>query len=443
MKEIRMRVRWMSVAALVGLAVTGCAGPSAPLDVGTQTAPLSLVLGHIKAVDQAPVGPISGPPIPSSRPYYQPPVLGVPLPTLPPTPTAPCPDYDPLSPVLGVGRTISAPPMKAIYRYRTQLFESIAGKPASFIGDALWEVAPQKPDTTTGAYDVVYTMKLGKNTTTRVLRTLPRDIQGAEGEEPSDQSNPNAVTAQANTLLAGTGVPPLPSNLPNMAGYGLAGIYLVSQESNGVAFKPSVPIALLQLRQLTGATDKSAQVASSITSVGVDPVSQSVMAFRSTVTGPANKINACGTKLESVQVTLSSPNTPDAAVPPAAAGYGPDLGAAFYAERAGSDGGGSPKANVLLFGEKLDFGLQFGGLLLQDAASVGIGIVPSGIQIDPASPPTATPSGSPPDADPADPTGTAVDTAMWSGLPQWALSQSIFKMSSATINEKPKLPKAP
>lgn len=431
-----MRIQWASGLALLGLAVTACSGPAAPLDVGTQTVPIALVLGQLKAVDQAPVGPVSGAPIPESRPYYQPPA-GLPvLPTsLPSAPSQPCPMYDQLAPVLGVGRAITAPPVKATYTYRGQVIEAYPDKTSTFVGDTSWSVAPGPVDPTTGAYDVVYTVKVGKVVTTRTLRTLPRDIGAADGADPTDQTNANTT---ANSLLSTLGAPALPTSMPNPAGYGLAGIYLVSQTSSaGTAFTPTTPVALLQLRQLTGATDKTAQNASSITSVGVDPTHEAVMAFRSTVTNPTNKVNACGTKLESVQVSLTSPNSPDAT--PTAPVPLLDLGAAMYVEKDSSSAGTRPKANVLLFSEKLDFGLQWGGLVLQDVAGVlPAGLIPDGLQLDPQDPPTATPSGSPPGA--SDPTGTAV----WAGTPilVWAIKHMILKQSSFTINDKPKLPKA-
>lgn len=432
------RTQWASAAALVGLAVAGCSGPAAPLDVGTQTVPISLVLGQLKVVDQAPIGAISGPLVPSSRPYYQPPVgapVGQPSLSLPPLPQSSCPEYDPLASVLGVGRTITAPPVKATYSYRAQVIDAYPGKQSAFNGDSTWTIAPGPVDASTGAYDVTYTITMGSVVTTRVLRTLPRDIGAAEGTEPTDQTNPNTTI---NAFLSTVGAPTLPTSMPNPSGYGLAGIYLVSQESSaGTAFTPATPIALLQLRQLTGVTDKAAQDTSAITSVGYDPVNQAVMAFRSTVVNPTNKVNACGTKLESVQVSLTSPNGPGTA-PPSAPLPLLDLGAAMYVEKAPSTDPTKPKANVLLFGETLDFGLQWGGLLLKDDSAVlPSGLIPNGLQLDPQDPPTATPSGAPPSGDP-------VETALWAGTPilEWAQKHMILKQSSFTINEKPKYPKA-
>ena len=45
----------LSVAAV---ALSACAGPKAPFDVGTQAAPVDLVLGEHEAVVEAPVGPL-------------------------------------------------------------------------------------------------------------------------------------------------------------------------------------------------------------------------------------------------------------------------------------------------------------------------------------------------------------------------------------------------
>ncbi len=435
---LNRRNAWASCLALTGMVVAGCAGPAAPLDVGTQTAPLALVLGQLKATDTAPVGPVMGAPAPWTRPYYQPPAGTRTLPSLPSvTPPVPCPDYPPTAAVLGVGRSIAAPPVKASYHYRVPLYlEIYPGKTSTFVGDSVWKVEPQPADASTGAYDVVYTVTYGANTTKRVLRVLPRDIAAASDGEPSDQTNPNQVIAQANSYLTLAGAPALPSSMPNAAGYGLAGIYLVSQSSSdGSSFTPSVPMALMQLRQVNGATDPTSQNAESITSVGVDPTTQAVMAFRSTITNPTSKVNACGTKLEALQVTLSSPNSPDTS-PPKPGAPAPDYGAAMYVQKASTSDPTHPKANVTLFGEKLDFGLQYGGLILQDQSVVAPGVPPNGVQVDPLAPPTATPSGPPP----SDPTALA----LWAGSPVlvWAISHMIAKQATFIISEKPKYPKA-
>lgn len=420
---------------LAGLSMSACSGPNAPLDIGTQTAALSLVLGQLKAVQDAPVGPVSTPPRPQDFPYYQPPPAGVPpvVPTLPPLPTGPCPAFDPLAPVLGVGRVVAVPPVKATYHYRTQIISSYPGKTSSFSGDALWTIEPGTPDATTGAYDVTYTVKAGSSVTKRVLRTLPHDIGSPPGSDPTDQSNPNAIITTVNGL--GILPQPLPADLTNLAAYGLAGIYLVSQESTTAegkvqAFTPSPPMALLQLRQLTGATDSESRAAEAITSVGYDPTSQAAMAYKSTVLSVTNKVNACGTPLQSVQISLSAANNNETKAP--ATPVGTDANAAMFAQRDVTSDPTKPKTNVLLFTQKIDFGLQYGGLILQEAA----GVAPyNGFQVDNNNPPPV-PS-SVPSPDPG-----SIEGAVLGSVLTWAATHMIFNVTGATINEKPKYPKA-
>lgn len=426
--------RLTAAAVLGGLVVTGCSGPAAPLDVGTQSVPIALVLGQIKAVQAAPVGPLNGPTKPQDFPFYPlpSPVRGIVEQSLPPVPVGPCPDYDPLAPVLGVGRTIPGPPVTATYPYRGQVIDVYPGKTSAFVGSSSWSVSTGPADPTTGAYDVTYTVKLGAATTTRVLRTLPHDITpGSDaGSDPSDQTNPNATIATINSTLSSEGAPPLPTDMPNPAGYGLAGIYLVSQESNGVTFTPSVPLALLQLRQLNGAGDAQAAAAEAITSYGYDPVTQSAMAFKSTVTTAIDKVNACGTPLQAVQVSLTAPGTSEAAPPKPP--VGPDPGAAVYAQRDVTSDPTKPQGSVVFFQDKIDFGLEYGGLIVKEESAVA---PLNGVQVDTNNPPT-TPTAVP-QPNPDDIEGVVLGTTL-----QWAVKHMIFKQATFTINVKPKVPKA-
>lgn len=427
----RRRTRSTVVVAVLGLGLTACSGPSAPLDIGTQTVPIALVLGELKAVQEAPLGPVSAPHAPQSFPYYEVPVIEpgvVSLPPAPVLPVGPCPEFDPIAPVLGVGRAIEAPPAKATYPYRAKVIDSYPGKQSTFDGNSTWTIEPGPVDAVTGAYDVTYTVKMGEATTMRVLRTLPRDIATTdESGEPADVTNPNTNTAidTVNGYLTGQGLAPIPRNAPNPAGYGLAGIYLVSQESNESSFTPSTPIALMQLRQLTGDSAPEAAAASAITSSGTDPKTGAAMAFRSTVTSFTNKVNACGTPVQTIQVALTSPNSPATAPPP-----NPTTGilptdAAVYVEKAPSTDPTKPKSHVLLFGEKLDFALQYGGLLVHDEVSVG---AYGGYQVDAQDPPQPPSEVSP---------GGALGSFMG-----WYAKHMIMKQSSFTINVKPQPAKA-
>lgn len=418
---MRMGSRLTCIGVVLAVAVTGCAGPSEPLEVGTQTMSLSLLLGKIKAIQQAPVGPVSSPPAPENLPFYNPPPgPGAPPPS-PPSPgggqpPSDCPMYDPRSPItVPVGRKIPAPPKETTYEYKAIVAEAYPGeKPfvydSSASGNSIWSVQTVQVDSATGAFDVTYTVKLGKSTTKRVFRVLPQDL--ATLPVPID-SNPNAIVRKINDLNV---LPAkLPANLPNLAGYGLAGIYLVSQESNGVTFRPAVPIALLQLRQLDATSAEAAKEAA-ITSVGFDPQSQAAMAFKSTVVNNPHDVNACGTRLQAVQVEFTSPYPPGV-VP----NIGPlNLNVALFARKVPGSDPTRPRADVLLFKEQLDFGLQYGGLVLRDDSQMA----PFGVRADGQNPPP------PPDG--------ISDEAVMKSFEEWVEKHAIVKVSSFNIVGSPK-----
>lgn len=436
---MRRRTQWTTAAALLGFAVTACAGPQAPLDVGTQAAPISLVLGELKAVMETPVGPLPAAQLPNT--FTLPPLSPLPavLPSGPPPFPNPCPDYDVAAPVLGVGNVLPNPPVAPkAYPYRVvgAYLDNYPGRTFTFVGNTSWRVQVGKPDATTGAYDVTYTVTMGKRTTTRVLRTLPHDIQDTSALLLTDPTNPNSVVKQVNDL--GVLPSPLPTGLPNLAGYGHAGIYLVSQQTNGHTFTPSVPMALLQLRQLTGAIDPASVAGAAITSVGIDPTSQAVMAFRSTVTNPTYKINACGDPLQTVQVSFTTPAPPVDGAPTNVGGVF-DVGLGVFAEKNAGDDPTQPKVNVMLFGQKVAFGLQYGGLVLDEDLLVG---PLQGLQLDPKDPPTAP--GSPPPSPQPTPQWLSTELAGWALTPaiEYAATHMILKLQHFTINVKPAYPKA-
>src|SRR4051794_24096800 len=96
------------------LGLTACAGPKAPFNVGTQAAPVDLVLGEHKAVIEAPVGPFSLD-LPSDFTNYVP-VGRAPAPV---EDLGPCPDYDPIAPATSDG-DLKGPPPEATYTYRAK-----------------------------------------------------------------------------------------------------------------------------------------------------------------------------------------------------------------------------------------------------------------------------------------------------------------------------------
>jgi hypothetical protein len=335
------------IPALTALALAGCAGPQAPFDIGTQAAPVGLVLGEHTAVVVAPVGPISAPLPPSLAPFLptQPnvrPPSAAPLPSLPPL--GPCPDFDPLAPVASTGITLPGPPQPATYTYRASTTDTLGSKKASYKGNSTWKTTVSAPDATTGGYTVTTDVSIGKTTTQRVLLVLPKAVtSGKGGDNPldaPDATDPNAqVIDLYNSVLGGSGFPPIPRSAPNVGRYGPAGIYLVSQSAGTSVFKPTTPIPLLQ----TPVGNNS------FTGIGTDGSTN--MQFTSTVVKKA-LVNACGKKLESVEVALTA---------------GKIIGRTT-----------DNKVQSVDFTETLDFGLQFGGLPLRDRGKVTGTTLPGG-----------------------------------------------------------------
>ena len=158
------------------------------------------------------------------------------------------------------------------------------------------------------------------------------------GPQAPDGTDPNAiVAAQVNSTLALLGLDPLPRVIPNPGRYGPAGIYLKSQSSGTSTFTPTVPIPLVQ----TPVGNNS------FTGFGTDGTN--VMTFTSTVQKRAN-VNACGTKVEGIAVSLTG---------------------GLMAGR-GLDG----TVRQVSFTEDLVFGMQYGGIPIQDKGTISTATVP-------------------------------------------------------------------
>jgi hypothetical protein len=319
--------------SLAAVTLTACAGPKAPLDVGTQAAPLDLVLGEHEAVVEAPVGPFTLELPREVAPFR--PISATPLPTTPPEP---CPDFDPLSPVSAAGVTVTGPPQAASYTYRASTTDTVGAMTSKFKGDSTWKVAVGAVDAATGAFDFTTEVSIGDLKTSRVFRVQPQPRVKPSGVPPSgDPSDPatldpNYQVIDGYNITAGpAGLPTLPRALPNLGRADLAGIQLVSQTTGDATFTPTAPIPLVYLP--TGGT--------SFTGVGNDGVT--TMKFNSSVP-KTTYINACGKKIEAIQVDLTD----------------------------GVIGGRTDKGEPyeLAFTEHLYFGLQYGGLPVKDEGSV-------------------------------------------------------------------------
>ncbi|HVT65409.1 MAG TPA: hypothetical protein VHD81_09655 [Mycobacteriales bacterium] len=333
-------MRSIAIFGLVAAAMvtTACAGPHAPFGVGTQNAPVNLVLGERQAVTTAPVGPIGGPLPPGVPPAVPPGPSVSPSPTA--SPSGPCPAFDPLAPVLATDIELPGPPRPATYTYRGKVVDTAGKDKSTYRGNSKWKVIVGKADPTTHGYDVTLKVKLGKTTSSRVLLIQPKpllDNDRGTGLNSPTGTDPNSVLSTVTGTLLILGVPPLPLTLPNVGRFGPAGIYLVSQSNGDTTFKPTVPIPLLQ----TPVGNNS------FTGIGTD--GSTVMAFTSTVTKRLS-VNACGTKVEGIDVALTSGNIASL----------------------GADG----KAQLVTFTEHLVFGMQFGGIPLQDKGTITTSTLP-------------------------------------------------------------------
>jgi hypothetical protein len=335
------------VTTLAALTLAGCAGPNTPLNIGTQTQPVGLVLGEHAAVVEAPVGPITTPIPPSLAPFL--PTTPVTTSSLAPSalplpshlPVAPCPDFDPTAPVVPTGTNIPGPPQPGTYTYRAKTTDTLGKTSATYSGSSTWTTTVSTPDPVTGGYTVTTVVAIGKARSQRVLLILPKAVASGTPLDAPDGTDPNAqVIDFINAELSQEGLPLLPRAVPNAARFGPAGVYLVSQSSGTSTFKPSVPIPLVQ----TPIGDNS------FTAFGSD--GSTAMMFTSTVTNKTANVNACGSKLQAVEVTLSA-------------------GKIVSLTSAG-------KLQSVDFTEKLDFGLQYGGLPLRDQGTVSGLTLPGG-----------------------------------------------------------------
>jgi len=337
------------------LTATACAGPNAPFQVGTQNAPINLVLGARQAVVSAPVGPVVGPLPPSLAPFVPqaPAPVGTVAPTVPPVlpPLPPCPPFDPLAPVVATNIVLPGKPQPATYAYRGKIVDTMGTSKATYQGNSSWKVSVGPVDPSNGGYDVTVDVTLGKLTSRRVFLMLPTATtsNAPQAPVPGVQTDPNApdttdpnqiVGSQVNSTLATLGLAPLPRVLPNPGRYGPAGIYLVSQTSGSSTFTPTVPIPLVQ----------TPVGSNSFTGMGTD--GSTVMTFTSTVKKRSN-VNACGTKVEGIEVALTDGRI-----------AGP-----------GADG----KTEQVAFTEDLVFGFQFGGIPVQDTGTVSSGTAPGAL----------------------------------------------------------------
>jgi hypothetical protein len=301
------------LVAVVAAAVltTSCAGPFAPIDIGTKEVSIDLLLGaKVKKVAQAPVPPMLLPEPTVFTPVPRPPRRNgaTTTSTTQLVDPGPCPEAHPLaSPEKVAYNTVAGVPVQATYEYRTQ------GKLSS--GSTTYtEVVPAPVSTVTitpGQKDIVgnfdFQMKV-ENANTGTTTTTYRVIV------PTQSGTPD--------------VPPLvddvvrPSTAPS-------GIYLakVATEGDIRSFEPQFPgIQIARLPLDLGTVFDAA---------GSDGTT--TMSWRSRVKEKAN-VDACGTLLDSYVIELSNGQ----------------IASAQHTE-------------LLEFKSTLHIGTQYGGLLLSIA----------------------------------------------------------------------------
>jgi hypothetical protein len=327
-------------AAVVGLvtllAATACSGPKAPFDIGTQAAPVDLVLGEREAVVEAPVGPFSVPlprEVPVIRDTAAAPSTDAPTTSTTAAPLGPCPPFDPLAPVAGGSDVdFTGKPQAGTYAYRAKTTETVGSQTTRFEGDSTWKITVGATDPSNNGTPVTIDVTVGPARTSRELLLLPQPTTTGPAGDPNTTDLNYQVVDQYNLAAVLAGLPRIDRNAPNLGRYGLAGIYLVSQTTGDSTFRPTVPIPLVQTPVSPGR---------SFQAVGTDGVT--TMSFTST-TKKTEYVNACGTKVESILVDLSE----------------------------GRIGGRTDEGRPyrLAFEESLFIGLQFGGIPVRDVGAV-------------------------------------------------------------------------
>ncbi len=272
-----MNKRLLPFVVLLTLITGACAGPIAPLDIGSKEVPIDLLLGARKAVAGAPLPPIALPlEVFNLQPYR-----GGPTPiAIPEPPPGPCPEADPLAvPRLIATNTIDKAPKEGTYMYRTSdkltTTMGAATSVTTFPLTSTWKVGNILAEPASFTYDIAVTA--GTDTRTTTYRVLPM----------------GAYTAPPGAPVGGVPAPPPEAPKPNT---GVPpGFYLAGVSSTGLpALKLAFPgIAIVRFPIDRGATFDSS---------GTD--GNTTIKWRSIV-GPKITIDACGTPLDTYSVDLT------------------------------------------------------------------------------------------------------------------------------------------
>lgn len=294
---MRSRVTLAALLAATVFAAAACAGPLAPIDVGSKEVPIDLLLGaKVKKVVQAPLPPLALPTGPGGFVQVVPQPNAATVGSTLPTPTTTvnpgsCPEADPLAvPKRVAPNAVTTMPKAGTYAYRTTGRVKAGGANAQDVLLAPQSVVKIDAITTevTGGFTYDMTVTNGTASTTTTYRVLP---VGAPVNAPGNVNPAVNAGPPVGNVPPATKVPdeaPRPTGAP-------PGFYLAKVASPGaLAFQPAppgIPIARFPI-----------DLGTVFDAAGSDGAT--TMSWRSTVQ-PKATVDACGTPIDTYTVELS------------------------------------------------------------------------------------------------------------------------------------------
>ena len=260
----------LAFAVALAAVTSACAGPRAPLQIGSKDVAVDIVLGQ----RPAPLAPPSGSSPTAGFPgFIQPPVPrlqpGVPPPPVPPSPV--CPEANPLAPTQ-IPADFSAPaPALATYQYRNKGQFTVGGG-----------VAQSYPE------------------------TMTRRVSAVRALEPPGNFEADVVASLAGSETTTTYRVLNEGNTPDRGLY-IAQI-VTRTGSTTEPFTPDRPILLLPFpapEYGSGLEDEINQLQrQQFRSAGTDPLTQTTMVLQAQFIGKV-RINACGEWVDSFEIDVT------------------------------------------------------------------------------------------------------------------------------------------
>jgi hypothetical protein len=280
------------------VAVAGCSGPIAPLNVTVKGVPSDVLFGdQVKAVVKVPLPPGGltpplGPPLPGGG--YGPPTVTpeLPLPSVAPTPAGPCPDDDPLqTPELEAPDSSLVPPVEGSYPYRVTGMR-VDGKPISGTETRSVGSITTVPDPSgkSAAANIEFTVTSTFEGHIAVARYRAVPYNGVDPVNfpPVQPTAPAQPPSPAPSVT--------PSTLPvySAGGPAVPGLYLLSlqQEGEVSVYNGDAGLLMVQYPVVPGASFSSSASDGTYT-----------LSYTSTV-GDNAHVNACGVPLDSWTVKI-------------------------------------------------------------------------------------------------------------------------------------------